>query len=131
IPIEGRIAAVADVFDALTSDRVYRPAMPVEKALSIMEEGRDSHFDPLVLDTFFESVNEVLAIRDGRFVEDVKEEQERRRQGRRRRRKVSRGVNASSNGEAVVAMRPASVDVDPRPDDSTDDSGDARQSLVG
>ena len=50
IPLEGRIAAVADVFDALTRDRVYRPRLPREKAVSIMHEGRGSHFDPVVLD---------------------------------------------------------------------------------
>lgn len=66
IPVEGRIAAIADVFDALTSDRVYRKAMPVEKALSIMSEGRGAQFDPQLLDVFFDSIVEVLMIRDGR-----------------------------------------------------------------
>jgi putative two-component system response regulator len=55
IPLEGRITAVADVFDALTHDRVYRPAMPVDRALEIMTAGRGSHFDPQVLDTFMDS----------------------------------------------------------------------------
>ena len=71
IPIEGRIAAIADVFDALTSDRVYRKAMPVERALSIMSEGRGSHFDPDLLDVFFDSMSEVLRIRDGRSAEET------------------------------------------------------------
>ena len=48
----GRIVAVIDVFDALTSDRCYRPAMPVEKALRIMLEGRGTQFDPDLLDLF-------------------------------------------------------------------------------
>lgn len=65
IPIEGRMAAIADVFDALTSDRVYRPAMTVERALAIMSEGRGAHFDPDLLDLFFDSIVEVLLIRDG------------------------------------------------------------------
>lgn len=65
IPIEGRMAAIADVFDALTSDRVYRPAMTVERALAIMSEGRGQHFDPELLDVFFDSIVEVLLIRDG------------------------------------------------------------------
>lgn len=65
IPIEGRMAAIADVFDALTSDRVYRPAMTVERALAIMSEGRGAHFDPELLDLFFDSIVEVLMIRDG------------------------------------------------------------------
>jgi len=54
IPIEGRIVAVADVFDALTSDRVYRKAFSVEDAVKMMREERGHHFDPLVLDAFME-----------------------------------------------------------------------------
>jgi putative two-component system response regulator len=50
IPLEGRIAAVADVFDALTRDRVYRPRFSRDKALEIMENGRGTQFDPPVLD---------------------------------------------------------------------------------
>jgi putative two-component system response regulator len=52
IPIEGRVAAVADVFDALTRDRPYRQAMPLAKATAAMAEGRGSHFDADVLDAF-------------------------------------------------------------------------------
>lgn len=52
IPEEGRIAAVADVFDALTRDRPYRMAMPMAEATAVMAEGRGSHFDPRVLDAF-------------------------------------------------------------------------------
>jgi HD-GYP domain-containing protein (c-di-GMP phosphodiesterase class II)/methylmalonyl-CoA mutase cobalamin-binding subunit len=54
IPIEGRIVAVADVFDALTSDRVYRKAFSVEEALRMMREQRGRHFDPVLLDAFME-----------------------------------------------------------------------------
>jgi CheY-like chemotaxis protein len=54
IPIEGRIVAVADVFDALTSDRVYRKAFTVEEAVEIMLEQRGRHFDPVLLDAFME-----------------------------------------------------------------------------
>jgi putative two-component system response regulator len=63
IPLAGRIVAVADVFDALTSDRVYRSAMPVEEALRIMAEGRGEQFDADVLDAFEEGLEEILAIR--------------------------------------------------------------------
>jgi putative two-component system response regulator len=52
IPIEGRVAAVADVFDALTRDRPYRRAMPLAKAVGVMAEGRGTHFDADVLDAF-------------------------------------------------------------------------------
>jgi len=54
IPIEGRIVAIADVFDALTSDRVYRRAFSVEKAVEMMLEQRGKHFDPVLLDHFME-----------------------------------------------------------------------------
>jgi putative two-component system response regulator len=52
IPIEGRVAAVADVFDALTRNRPYRVAMPLAKATAIMGEGRGTQFDADVLDVF-------------------------------------------------------------------------------
>jgi putative two-component system response regulator len=63
IPLEGRIAAVADVFDALTSDRVYRSAFPVGSAVEMMRAERGSHFDPQLLDTFLAALGEVEAIR--------------------------------------------------------------------
>src|SRR5215207_3398890 len=63
IPIEGRITAVADVFDALTSDRVYRPAFSVEEAREMMGAGRGTQFDAELLDLFFGSFDDVLAIR--------------------------------------------------------------------
>jgi methanogenic corrinoid protein MtbC1 len=58
IPIEGRIVAVADVFDALTSDRVYRKAFAVEEAVQMMREQRGRHFDPILLDAFMEVLGE-------------------------------------------------------------------------
>ena len=54
IPIEGRIVAVADVFDALTSDRAYRKAFSVDEAVQMMREQRGKHFDPVLLDAFME-----------------------------------------------------------------------------
>ena len=63
IPPEGRIAAVADVFDALTSDRVYRPAFPVSLALETMRAERATHFDPEMLDAFMHALAEVEAVR--------------------------------------------------------------------
>jgi putative two-component system response regulator len=62
IPLAGRIAAVADVFDALTSDRVYRPAFPVGLAVDMMEAERGRHFEPTVLDAMrarFPHIDEV------------------------------------------------------------------------
>lgn len=63
IPIAGRIAAVADVFDALVSKRPYKEAFSVEKSLSIIKEGRGGHFDPEVVDAFFAIQDEILAIK--------------------------------------------------------------------
>jgi putative two-component system response regulator len=62
IPIEGRVTAVIDVFDALTHDRVYRPAMSLERSLEIVREGRGGHFDPIVVDAFFANLDSVLAL---------------------------------------------------------------------
>jgi putative two-component system response regulator len=63
IPIEGRICAVADVFDALTSDRVYRKAFQPDEARQVMAEGRGTQFDAHLLDLFFGAFDDVLAIR--------------------------------------------------------------------
>ena len=52
ISLAARIVAVADVWDALTSDRAYRPAWPPDRALRHLEAGRGSHFDPVCLDAF-------------------------------------------------------------------------------
>jgi putative two-component system response regulator len=65
IPVEGRIAAIADVFDALTSDRVYRPAFSLEDARALLVEGRGTQFDAHLLDLFLGAWNEVLEIRRG------------------------------------------------------------------
>jgi response regulator RpfG family c-di-GMP phosphodiesterase len=63
IPLVGRIVAVADVFDALTSQRPYKPAWPLEQARSFLEQGRGGHFDPRCVDEFLAAWDEVLAIR--------------------------------------------------------------------
>ncbi len=63
IPLVGRIVAVADVFDALTSDRVYKSAMPIDKAVSIIREGAGSQFDPDVVDAFVDALDDILAAR--------------------------------------------------------------------
>ena len=63
IPITGRITAIADVFDALTSKRPYKEPFSVEKSLAIIREGRGSHFDPDVADAFFAIQDEILTIK--------------------------------------------------------------------
>ncbi len=62
IPIEGRMTAVADVFDALTNRRPYKEAFPVEKALQIISESRGTHFDPQVLDAFMARMTDIVQI---------------------------------------------------------------------
>jgi putative two-component system response regulator len=52
IPIAARLMAVADVYDALISRRVYKPAFPQEKAVALITEGRGKHFDPDIVDAF-------------------------------------------------------------------------------
>ena len=64
IPVEGRMTAIADAFDALTSSRVYRDALSVDEAAEIMSEGRGRQFDPALLDAFLGSMGEVLEVRD-------------------------------------------------------------------
>lgn len=64
IPVEGRIVAVADVLDALLSDRPYRPAMSIEEAVKLIEEGRGTQFDPEVVDALLEHLEDALELRD-------------------------------------------------------------------
>ena len=64
IPLLGRIAAVADVFDALSTNRVYRAAFPLPDVWRMMREGRGSHFDADILDLFFDSMDVVLSIKE-------------------------------------------------------------------
>jgi putative two-component system response regulator len=61
-PLEGRITAVADVFDALGTRRSYKPALPREKCFAILQEGRGTHFDPQVLDAFFAAGEAIVEI---------------------------------------------------------------------
>ncbi len=62
IPIHGRITAVADVFDALTSKRSYKPAFSITKSFEILEEGRGTHFAPDVLDAFFSRRQDIIQV---------------------------------------------------------------------
>ena len=62
IPVGARLMALADVFDALTSRRIYKPAMPVEQSLQIIQDGRGSHFDPDVVDAFVNSLDDFAQV---------------------------------------------------------------------
>jgi putative two-component system response regulator len=63
IPPEGRIVAVADVFDALLSDRPYRPAFSLEEAVQMIGSERGTHFDPEIVDALLENLDEAIALR--------------------------------------------------------------------
>ena len=64
IHIYGRITALADVFDALGSDRVYKKAWDDERIFNLFKEERGKHFDPKLIDIFFEHLDEFLAVRE-------------------------------------------------------------------
>jgi putative two-component system response regulator len=64
IPIEGRIVAVADVFDALLSDRPYRKAMSPDEAVELIRTGRGTQFDPEVVDVLLEHIEDAQALRE-------------------------------------------------------------------
>ncbi|MDX1295689.1 MAG: HD domain-containing protein [Sulfurimonadaceae bacterium] len=64
IHIYGRITALADVFDALGSDRCYKQAWDDERIFKLFKEERGEHFDPKLIDIFFEHLDEFLAVRD-------------------------------------------------------------------
>jgi putative two-component system response regulator len=64
IPLSGRIVAAVDYFDALTMDRCYRPAIGDKQALEMMAGERGRLFDPLVVDTFLERADDMIALRE-------------------------------------------------------------------
>lgn len=63
IPIWGRISAICDVFDALTTNRPYKKAFPIDQSLEILKKGRDTYFDPEVSEAFFSIQEVILSIR--------------------------------------------------------------------
>ena len=62
IPLSARIMAIADVFDALTSPRIYKPAFPLDKALDIITDGSGTQFDPKCVEAFMDSLSEAKVI---------------------------------------------------------------------
>ena len=64
IPLAARIVGLTDVFDALTSKRPYKDPFLIEVALDIIKEERGEHFDPDIVDVFFENIDEILKIKD-------------------------------------------------------------------
>ncbi|MCF8151771.1 MAG: two-component system response regulator [Burkholderiaceae bacterium] len=70
IPVAARLMALADVFDALISVRVYKPAMSFDEARAIITQGRGTHFDPDAVDAFLDKFDEFVAIAE-RYREGV------------------------------------------------------------
>lgn len=64
IPFVGRVTALSDVFDALTSERPYKKAWPVEEAIQYMQDNRGLHFEPRLVDIFMEVLPQILEIRE-------------------------------------------------------------------
>jgi len=64
IPLEARIVAVADVFDALLSRRIYKKALPFEEAFRLVLQASGSHFDPRIVDVFLRARDDLFAIRE-------------------------------------------------------------------
>jgi response regulator RpfG family c-di-GMP phosphodiesterase len=62
IPLSARVMAVADVFDALVSPRVYKEAFSFERALEIIKDGSGKHFDPKCVEAFFDALPEIKAV---------------------------------------------------------------------
>lgn len=63
IPLHGRIAAIADVFDSLTTERSYKAAWPPQRAVEHIRGERARHFDPELVDVFFENADRFIEIR--------------------------------------------------------------------
>ena len=73
IPIAARIFAIADVFDALTSERPYKKAFSLEQAISILKEGKETHFDPQLLDAFIDIAPDLYKDFSGREDKGLRE----------------------------------------------------------
>ena len=64
IPLVGRIVAIADVFDSLTTERPYKQAWPVEKAVNLIKEEAGEHFDPKLVEAFMQHLPEILGLKE-------------------------------------------------------------------
>jgi putative two-component system response regulator len=67
IPLSGRLMAIIDVYDALVSERVYKLAFTHEVALDILAKDRNTHFDPVIVDAFFDIEKNIREIKDRFF----------------------------------------------------------------
>ena len=72
IPVEARIIKIADVFDALTTKRCYKPPWPIEEATAVLREGAGTEFDPRCVEIFLAREDEIIAIMN-RFTDESSE----------------------------------------------------------
>lgn len=72
IPLEGRLVAIADVFDALTSARPYKAAWPLDKTLDLLRRESGEHFEPRIVDQFFVCLPDIIKIKE-RYTEEAEE----------------------------------------------------------
>jgi len=71
IPIFGRITSIADVFDALTSNRPYKKDWTIDDALDLLSEEKNKHFDPVLVDLFIENKEQVIDIHNKFLQEEI------------------------------------------------------------
>ena len=64
IPLYGRIVALADVFDALTTKRCYKPAFSMDETMHIIKEGTGRHFDPTVVAAFDKNMDKIMVVKN-------------------------------------------------------------------
>jgi putative two-component system response regulator len=103
IPVAGRITAIADVFDALTSKRPYKEAYSLEESLAIIRKGRGRHFDPDVLDAFFAIQDEILTIK--KEYDDNPEPLREQKSEDRNQKPVARINNILSSGFCLLTLK--------------------------
>lgn len=97
IPLEGRIVSIADNFDALTTERVYKPAYDFEHAKELMIKERGKHFDPELLDVFMASMDEIRRIHDQYEDRSLRSPCARARRSRRMESPMARRTTPESN----------------------------------
>ncbi len=116
IPESARIVAIVDVYDALTHDRVYRPALSEDEALDIMRQGAGTQFDPLLLTYFFLRLSEIRGIAQRHLDESIVQQagQAIRRLGLAGRNNVGFGYGRRFQ-RPLNAWRPKSHTLAPRP----------------
>ena len=101
IPLCARIVAIADVFDALTTERPYKKALPLEEALAVLRAERGRHFDPACLDAFLSAITALAESESGLALETVLR--------RLSEAYPARGRNSPATREAIAASPQASL----------------------